>query len=58
VIAAAGLVAHQDWARGVLAGVALLSLVIAALDVKVAFMGVLIDAVILGALVIGPRVLD
>jgi uncharacterized membrane protein YhdT len=53
VIAAAGMVTHQDWWQVALAGVTLLSLVIAALDVRVAFMGVLIDALILGALVIG-----
>jgi uncharacterized membrane protein YhdT len=57
VIAAVGMATHQDWWQVALASVTLLSLVITALDVRVAFMGALIDAVILVMLLIGPRVL-
>jgi len=58
VIAAAGMVTHQDWWQAALAGVTLLSLVIAALDVRAAFIGAVIDILILVSLVVGPRVLD
>ena len=56
VIAAVGLGADQSWWKPVIVGVALLSLVISALDWNVAYGGVGIGLVIVIAVIAGPKV--
>jgi hypothetical protein len=56
VIAAIGLGTKQDWLPPVLVAVALLSLVISALDWNVAYGGVGIGLVIVLAVIVGPKV--
>ena len=55
ILADIGLVTEQDWWPPVMAGAAVLSLVITALDWRVAYTGVVINVVILALLLIVPR---
>lgn len=56
VVSAGALAAGRNWWRPALFGVALFSLVLTALDWRVAYMGVAINVGILAVLVVGPRV--
>lgn len=56
VIAAIGLGTEQDWLPTLLVGIAVLSTVLSALDLKVAYGGVAIGIVIVLAVLVGPQV--
>jgi hypothetical protein len=56
VAAAIGLLAGSDWWRPLLIAAAVFSLALTSLDWSVAFRGGLIDAAILAALAVGPRI--
>lgn len=56
VTGALAVLAGWDWWRPVLVGVTLFSLVLTVLDWNNAFAGVIINAVILAAVLLGPRI--
>lgn len=56
VIGGWGLIARHGWTAQMLVSAALLSLAMTALDWKVAFVGAILDALILLAIAIAPRI--
>ena len=56
IVAAVALLAGWDWWRSVLVPVTLFSLVLTILDSSIAYAGVIINIVILGIVLLGPRI--
>ncbi|MBI5034296.1 MAG: ABC transporter permease [Chloroflexi bacterium] len=56
VVTAAGLIAKWKWNPSLLVGVSIFSLLLTALDYKIAFTGVLVNIVILAIVLVKPRV--